>query len=343
MIGMAAMDTSCLLPEEIPLPPSPAEPAGETKDVGSQGKQQPRKIEDVTINSLLSPPIQAPPRERSPFSRTHVRSRSLAGPPGAPMTRAHSTPGPDSRGRYIFISSPGRQPSSLDFKRRNSPLQANFEEGGYPNMASLNISETISEHVELDSNSGSGAGDLDTQATSPTLMTSMHHTFPRAARRRPSSPLFPGALNTSSTYTTTPVPAQSSPVSLGAKYNEAFPGYSTSSASSVPSTPTSLRSRSPSISSLETIPDIPDAEAAATEADRIESLKAANDRANASDTIADTTRRRGWLDTAGSTNGVSNMRTGLGGYGVRADKRKRWSVCGAERRQDLDLETIWED
>lgn len=27
----------------------------------------------------------------------------------------------------------------------------------------------------------------------------------------------------------------------------------------------------------------------------------------------------------------------------RSDKRKRWSVCGAERRGDLDLETIWED
>ena len=24
------------------------------------------------------------------------------------------------------------------------------------------------------------------------------------------------------------------------------------------------------------------------------------------------------------------------------DKRKRWSVCGAERRGDLNLETIWE-
>lgn len=30
------------------------------------------------------------------------------------------------------------------------------------------------------------------------------------------------------------------------------------------------------------------------------------------------------------------------GFGTR-DKRKRWSVCGAERRGDLDLETIWED
>lgn len=25
------------------------------------------------------------------------------------------------------------------------------------------------------------------------------------------------------------------------------------------------------------------------------------------------------------------------------DKRKRWSVSGAERRGDIDLETIWED
>lgn len=34
-----------------------------------------------------------------------------------------------------------------------------------------------------------------------------------------------------------------------------------------------------------------------------------------------------------------------GGGAVKGpkDKRKRWSVCGAERRGDLDLETIWED
>ncbi|KAJ9286641.1 hypothetical protein C8Q69DRAFT_502945 [Paecilomyces variotii] len=335
------MDASCLLPEQIPLPPSPTEPAGHSNDVATEVKQHPQKLEDVTINSSLSLPIQQPLRDRSPFSRTHFRSRSLAGPPGAPMTRAHSTPGPDSRGRYIFITSPAKPPSPLDLsKRRHSPLRMNFEESGYPSMASLNVSETISEHAELDSRSRSSGSDLDTQANSPTFLTTMHHTFPRAARRRPSSPLFPPAINTSGPYTSSPVPTQSSPVTLGAKYNEAFPSYSTSSGSSVPSTPTSIRSRSPSISSLETIPDIPDAEAAATEADRIDSLKAANDRA---DTTADTTRLRGWPDTSGSSNGVGNMRTGLGGYGVRTDKRKRWSVCGAERRQDLDLETIWED
>ena len=98
----------------------------------------------------------------------------------------------------------------------------------------------------------------------------------------------------------------------------------------MPSTPTSFRSRSPSISSLETIPDIPDAEAAAVEDDQIAKLKMAADRAD-----MESMRRRNNWDLSPSS--------GLRGYGSRADKRKRWSVCGAERRQDLDLETIWED
>lgn len=99
--------------------------------------------------------------------------------------------------------------------------------------------------------------------------------------------------------------------------------------SSVPSTPTSARSRSPSISSLETIPDSPDAEEAALEAERIAQLKAAADAAEGGDT-----KTRGSLDVP--------VRGRTLGFGSR-DKRKRWSVCGAERRQDLDLETIWED
>ena len=56
-------------------------------------------------------------------------------------------------------------------------------------------------------------------------------------------------------------------------------------------------------------------------------LKAAADREDQSE---ENMRRR-----AGSDGGVR----GAG----RGDKRKRWSVCGAERRGDLDLETIWED
>jgi hypothetical protein len=97
----------------------------------------------------------------------------------------------------------------------------------------------------------------------------------------------------------------------------------------VPSTPTSARSRSPSISSLETIPDSPDAEEAALEAERIAQLKAAADAAEGGES-----KGRSGLDVP--------VRGRTLGFGSR-DKRKRWSVCGAERRGDLDLETIWED
>jgi hypothetical protein len=99
--------------------------------------------------------------------------------------------------------------------------------------------------------------------------------------------------------------------------------------SSVPSTPTSARSRSPSISSLETIPDSPDAEEAALEAERITQLKAAADAADGGEP-----KGRSSVDVPARGRTL--------GFGPR-DKRKRWSVCGAERRSDLDLETIWED
>jgi hypothetical protein len=91
-----------------------------------------------------------------------------------------------------------------------------------------------------------------------------------------------------------------------------------------------MRSRSPSISSLETIPDSPDAEAEAIEADNIARLKAAADREQEGEEGV----RRSSLDGPGDRRPL--------GFGKR-DSRKRWSVCGAERRQDLDLETIWED
>jgi len=107
-----------------------------------------------------------------------------------------------------------------------------------------------------------------------------------------------------------------------------YPGSFTSS--SVPSTPTSARSRSPSISSLETIPDSPDAEAAALEAERIAQLKA---DADAADGVGEDSKK----DAIGSRERGRTL-----GLGSR-DKRKRWSVCGAERRADLNLDTIWED
>lgn len=229
------------------------------------------------------------------------------------MTRAYSSPGLDPQGRYIFVN--GR--TSVDAKRT-----MRSDDHLEPRMGSLNISETISENAELETLPKSPS-----QSGSPVLMS---QTFPRISRLRSTSPLpFQHQIGG---------PVQSPPV-LGGKYNEAYPVNSTSSVSSMsmPSTPTSIRSRSPSISSLETIPDIPDAENEALEDDRIAELKA---DADAADAASNVNRRRGASD---APNTFSTIRGATGGYGARSDKRKRWSVCGAERRQDLDLETIWED
>lgn len=90
-----------------------------------------------------------------------------------------------------------------------------------------------------------------------------------------------------------------------------------------------MRSRSPSISSLETIEDSPDAEDLALEAERIAQLKAAADREDGGEP------RRSSLDVPeGRARGFN--------FGKR-DARKRWSVCGGERRVDLSLGTVWED
>lgn len=227
----------------------------------------------------------------------------------------------------------------------------------YPNFGGANV-ETISEHAELDTSSVSRPSSLLSDFDGSHLLSSDNHhlsqmpsygSFPRPTRRRPSSPLHqqvtPNMINEGSYgmssspilgATTTP-PATTPPATTPpTRYNESFPGLgyaysSTSSSLSMPSTPSSLRSRSPSISSLETIPDTPDAEAAAIEAERIareQREREKEDAAVESDESEGSTRR--------SFSGVRTL-------GLAKDKRKRWSVCGAERRGDLDLETIWED
>ncbi|RKF61963.1 hypothetical protein OnM2_037086 [Erysiphe neolycopersici] len=101
---------------------------------------------------------------------------------------------------------------------------------------------------------------------------------------------------------------------------------------SVNSTPTSARSRSSSISSLETIPDSPDAEEAAIEADRIARSKAEAEVIES----CDESKLKFSRD-------ANSCRGRIQGSNFVRDKRKRWSVCGAERRGDLNLDTIWED
>ncbi|MCJ1243139.1 hypothetical protein MMC30_000336 [Trapelia coarctata] len=268
-------------------------------------------------------PLPLRSRNRSPYARAHVRSRSSASSlTSPPMVHAHSSPIVDTFG-HVHMA-PNARPSSPLFvpSRRQSPLRRPLEET-YP---TLEIDQTISETQELDL-TPRPQQDSEGYPNSP---LSIHYTFPRS-RRRPSSPLY-HLVQSPSFITSSPLHTSSSSPTLATKFNESYP----SSLSSVPSTPTSFRSRSPSISSLETIPDSPDAEEAAQEADMVARLKAAAEREESGEADGDREGRfrRGSLDVPGRGSG--------GVLGLR-DKRKRWSVCGAERRGDLDLETIWED
>lgn len=261
------------------------------------------------------------PRTRSPYKRGHARSRSSAGSLSAPqMTRAHSSPVPDTTGLYN-----NRPSSPLGPPRRHrSPMRKPSEESFSSFGSSLDIDQTISENSELDLTPRATI-EFDSTPASPSLLN--NHTFPRT-RRRPASPLnqITQSAFSPATPKTTLRASTSTPSLAGSQYNESYPPFYSFSSSSIPSTPTSLRSRSPSISSLETIPDSPDAE---LEAENIARLKAAADREDQSE---EGVRRRMGMSGDGLGKGVGGR-----------DKRKRWSVCGAERRGDLDLETIWED
>jgi hypothetical protein len=84
---------------------------------------------------------------------------------------------------------------------------------------------------------------------------------------------------------------------------------------------------------LDTIEDVPDLESEAIEAERIEKLKLAAERSERGEDEEEGGQRRSSLDVP----------RGFGFSRGGNRERKRWSVCGGERRADLDLETIWED
>ena len=73
------------------------------------------------------------------------------------------------------------------------------------------------------------------------------------------------------------------------------------------------------------------------ETDRIERLRLAAERAEQGESDSE-----GEGTGSGSRKGSLDMPRFRSGTALSRDK-KRWSVCGAERRGDLDLETIWED
>lgn len=311
--------------EEIPLPPSPSKLELNSPFPNGTAESDHQSTTTTSSNESLSKPPRPPnslflsqspaPPTQFRVRKGHTRAHSLAGPVTAPlMSRAHSSPGLDSRGRYVFTGIPGSSVHS-QFSlppRRSSPLRGSLDSFGKDGTLLANSFTTpkpMQEHIEFQPRPWSATTD-SVSAHWPSSSPASH--ISRLHNQRSTSPLRPRSGS--------PVPV--SP----AKYNEIFPTtipLSFSTSSSMPSTPSSLRSRSPSISSLETIPDAPVAEAEALEADRTMKFKATADRTEA---------RRSPSPLGGSWSGAGSR-----------DKRKRWSVCGAEGRQDLDLETIWED
>ncbi|KAI4596139.1 hypothetical protein KJ359_005644 [Pestalotiopsis sp. 9143b] len=252
------------------------------------------------------------PRTTSPLAGTHTRSKSTASLNLPSMSRTRSMPGFDLANRSL--SSPLLRPSSPQgspnrVRQRKKPVDEAFP-------PTSPIRSSVLEGSEKLQHEGASLGHRRT--ASP-----LRHVLP--------APVLPPPSNMS--LPSTPSSVASSPMyrydSLSGGYN--FPS---SYSSSIPSTPTSLRSRSPSISSLETIPDSPDAEEAALEDERVAKLAAV---AEGSDGDGEDSG-----DAKGKTSLDVPSRGRTLGLGTR-DKRKRWSVCGAERRGDLDLETIWED
>ncbi|XWW97181.1 hypothetical protein V2A60_005162 [Cordyceps javanica] len=253
------------------------------------------------------------PRTASPLSHSHTRSLSATSIASAPsMSRTRSLPGVNGSG-HILLSPQLRPASPSERSRLRTPRKSSDE--AFPPMSPVRT--TVLEPERRSSE----------RSVSPSLRSSSGSS---TRYRRTSSPfqnMPPPTISSYPALPTTPSSTASSPLYRG------YDSYG-GSLSSMPSTPTSARSRSPSISSLETIPDSPDAEEAALEAERQAQLQAAaNEAAEGSDSSSDS-KGRSSLDTP------SRGRTMT--FGPR-DKRKRWSVCGAERRSDLDLETIWED
>lgn len=289
-------------------------------------------------------PLAASSRTRSPFQRSHMRSRSsgsaLAAAPV--MVRAHSMPAVhstsqvfDSENATLFSTqSPQRSPA-----RARSPLVADSQDASQHPPRSPRWFE-LSNGAPIESIQEDSELDLTPRSTTALPLLAAPSASMRSAsaplRRRPASPLHSATSpSPASTPTSHPAAADASgsPVLGPSRYNEALPTSfplhhfpSNSSFSSMSSTPSSARSRSPSISSLGTIEDEPDAESEALEADRLWKLSLGEKADRGEDGLDESYKRRGFGHGRG-----------------RNAERKRWSVCGGERRADLDLETIWED
>ncbi|KAK6339170.1 hypothetical protein TWF718_008593 [Orbilia javanica] len=175
-----------------------------------------------------------------------------------------------------------------------------------------------------------------TTPASPTYRNSFVPTFPSTPLNLPPFAKRPSFLRTATPPP--PTPPKAPPAYLA---TEVFPGVNNQLSSYPPSltsnasSPTSSRSCSPSLTtySLETIEDSPDGELLAIleeEEERQQRDAAEKEEKNKED------------DTIGL--GLSLVTSSMSNMSLRESKRRqRWSVCGAERRSDFDLETIYED
>ncbi|KAF3009920.1 hypothetical protein E8E13_010978 [Curvularia kusanoi] len=314
----------------------------------SMSSRRPSTPRSQTDPARGSTPSYQTPRNRSPYARSHMRSHSGHSALAPPMTRAHSLPivMQTTLGHHPPAGRLTLSPSPMPLDRPSSPLRSPKPRSPRtvePRLSTMGMQERYGSGIRPASvGSFEGApsvcdiaedAELELTPRASSGISSLYSSAGSLSRRRrPASPLYHvnipfGAIPTSTPSVSTPTSATSSPMLAPSKFNEHYP--SSFASSSVPSTPTSMRSRSPSISSLETIEDSPDAEDLALEAERIAQLKAAADREDGGEP------RRSSLE-------VPEGRGRSFNFGKR-DSRKRWSVCGGERRVDLSLGTVWED
>ncbi|KID76935.1 uncharacterized protein G6M90_00g102450 [Metarhizium brunneum] len=278
----------------------------------------PNPTSPISPSWSSAPSVALPyrPRTASPLSGGHSRSRSAASL-ASPMSRTQSMPGVSGSGRILY--SPGLRPASPSNSSSPSRVRTPRKpvDEAFPATSPVRTSVLEQDKKQPD------------RSSSPVLGGAI---VSSSRLRRSSSPFRSVPPPSSSALSLLPSPPSSVSSASSLRGYDALSASYGGSLSSVPSTPTSARSRSPSISSLETIPDSPDAEEAALEAEKLTQLKVAAEGADGGDSF----------DSKGRPPMDAPPRGRTLSYGPR-DKRKRWSVCGAERRGDLDLETIWED
>jgi hypothetical protein len=186
--------------------------------------------------SPVSSSIPYRPRNTSPYSRGHLRSKSSSGSLAPPMARAQSMPGFNAAGH--LLSAPNQRPSSplgspSRIRTPRKPVDEVFP--GLPNRSLMDISET-------DDTSEDHTPRAAERTSSPVLGLPPSTSFTRT--RRPSSPLryLVQHSNSASTAPTTPSSVTSSPSYQYSRFNDSFPGTNSYSAS--PSYPGSYASSS---------------------------------------------------------------------------------------------------